>query len=488
MRPFPLRGEPLGETYDFDLVCIGSGPAGQRAAVQAAKLRKRVAVVEKRRMVGGVCVDTGTIPSKTLREAILFFTGGGRFERRRNGRAEKPTAEQVVARVDGVVAKEAEVIEDQLRRNDVTLLWGEASFVGPHTLVVQGDGEWKKVSAESVLISVGTRAAPPPGVPEDGTVILTSDAVVNIKTLPRTMAVVGGGVIGIEYASMFAALGVEVTVVEKRERPLEFLDAEIVDEMIHQMRNRNVTFRLGETVESLEVVQGPPQRAVIHLASGKRIVSDVVLFSVGRIGATDRLNLEAVGLAADDRGRLKVDEMFRTAVPHIYAAGDVIGYPSLAATSSEQGRIAACNAFGVACKPMAAHFPIGIYAIPEMSMVGKSEHDLTANRIPYETGVARYREIARGQILGDDTGLLKLLFHREDRKLLGVHAIGTGATELIHIGQAVLGLGGGLDYFLETVFNYPTLAECYKVAALDGINRVRPATSTIVEMPETKAA
>jgi len=286
------------------------------------------------------------------------------------------------------------------------------------------------------------------------------------------MAVVGGGVIGIEYASMFAALGVEVTVVEKRDRPLEFLDAEIVDEMIHQMRNRNVTFRLGETVESLEVVQGPPQRAVIHLESGKRIVSDVVLFSVGRIGATDRLNLEAVGLAADDRGRLKVDATFRTAVPHIFAAGDVIGYPSLAATSSEQGRIAACNAFGVACKPMAAHFPIGIYAIPEMSMVGGCEHDLTAKKIPYEIGVARYREIARGQILGDDSGLLKMLFHRGDRTLLGVHIIGTGATELLHIGQAVFGLSGGLDYFLSTVFNYPTLAECYKVAALNAANKL----------------
>jgi NAD(P) transhydrogenase len=465
----------MSETFDYDLVCIGSGPAGQRAAVQAAKLRKRVALIEKRRTVGGVCVDTGTIPSKTLREATLFFVGtGGRFERRRSPRAEnRPSAEQVLARVDEVVAKEAEVIEDQLRRNDVVLLWGEASFVGPHTLVIQGEGEWRKVTAERVLVAVGTRAAPPPGVPEDGTVILTSDAVIRMKALPRTMAVVGGGVIGIEYASMFAALGVEVTVVEKRERPLEFLDAEIVDEMIHQMRNRNVTFRLGETVESLEVVEGAPRRAVIHLESGKRIVSDVVLFSVGRIGATDRLNLEAVGLAPDERGRLKVDETFRTEVPHLYAAGDVIGYPSLAATSSEQGRIAACNAFGVPCKPMAPHFPIGIYAIPEMSMVGASEHGLTAKRIPYETGVARYREIARGQILGDDTGLLKLLFHREDRKLLGVHAIGTGATELIHIGQAILGLGGGLDYFIDTVFNYPTLAECYKVAALDASNKLR---------------
>jgi NAD(P) transhydrogenase len=465
----------LSTAYDFDLVCIGSGPAGQRAAVQAAKLRKRVAVIEKRRIVGGVCVDTGTIPSKTLREAILFHAGnGGRFERRRNGRGDpRPTAGQVLARVEGVVAKEAEVVEDQLRRNDVALLWGEASFVGAHTIVVQADGEWRKVSTDKVVIAVGTHPAAPPGVSNDGKIVMTSDGVINLETLPRTMAVVGGGVIGIEYASMLAALGVEVTVIEKRDRPLEFLDGEIVDEMIHQMRNRNVTFRLGETVESLEVSEGPQQRAVIHLQSGKRIVSEVVLFSVGRIGATEGLNLEAVGLASDERGRLRVDTSFRTEVPHIYAAGDVIGYPSLAATSSEQGRIAACHAFGVPASPIASHFPIGIYAIPEISMVGAPEHELTERRIPYETGVARYREIARGQILGDDTGLLKMLFHREDRHLVGVHAIGTGATELIHIGQAVLGLGGGLDYFMDTIFNYPTLAECYKVAALDASNKLR---------------
>jgi NAD(P) transhydrogenase len=290
--------------------------------------------------------------------------------------------------------------------------------------------------------------------------------------MPRTLTVVGGGVIGVEYASMFAALGVAVTLVERRERVLEFVDQEVVDELVHQMRKRNVTFRLGEAVERLEVSEGPPRRAVVLLESGKRIVSDLVLFSVGRLGATDRLNVGAAGLSADERGRLKVDGQFRTQVPHIYAAGDVIGYPSLAATSSEQGRLAACYAFGVATHAMAAHFPIGVYAIPEISMVGATEHELTAQKVPYETGVARYREIARGQILGDDSGLFKMLFHRDDRRLLGVHAIGTGATELIHIGQAVLGLGGGLDYFLHTVFNYPTLAECYKVAALNAANKL----------------
>jgi NAD(P) transhydrogenase len=286
------------------------------------------------------------------------------------------------------------------------------------------------------------------------------------------MTVVGAGVVGIEYASIFAALGIEVTVVERRDRPLDFVDREIVDELIHQMRNRDVTFRFGETVERFQVSEGPPRRGVLFLESGKRIVSDLVLFSAGRTGATAALNLAAAGLAADDRGRLGVDANFRTAVPHIYAAGDVIGYPSLAATSSEQGRLAACHAFGLAVGLMAPHFPVGIYAIPEISMVGATEQELTAAKTPYETGVARYREIARGQILGDDTGLFKMLFHRDDRRLLGAHAIGTGATELIHIGQAVLGLGGGLDYFMRTVFNYPTLAECYKVAALDAANKL----------------
>jgi NAD(P) transhydrogenase len=465
----------VNTTYDYDLVSIGSGPAGQRAAVQAAKLGKRAAVIEKARCMGGVCLDTGTIPSKTLREAVLVLSGlVGRLDRRRAGHSEgRPTAEQLLAKVDDVVAREHEVIEDQLRRNDVAMIRGEAAFTDPHTLVVRSEQGWREVSADKIVIAVGTRPAPPPGVDADGEVVLTSDDVTRIKHVPRMMAVVGGSVTGIEYASMFAALGVHVTLVEKRERPLEFLDHEIVEELMHQMRSRNVTFRLRETVASIAVSDGPPRRAVIHLESGKRIVADVVLFSAGRLAATGPLGLAAAGLSAGERGRLTVDDTFRTPVPHIFAAGDVIGYPSLAATSSEQGRLAACHAFGVEAGPMASHFPIGIYAIPEISMVGAPEHELTERKVPYETGLARYREIARGQILGDDSGLFKMLFHREDRRLLGVHAVGTGATELIHIGQAVLGLGGGIDYFLETVFNYPTLAECYKVAALDASNKLR---------------
>jgi NAD(P) transhydrogenase len=337
---------------------------------------------------------------------------------------------------------------------------------------VNSDLGSRKVTAANIVIAVGTQPAPPPGVQPDGDVVITSDGVTTLNRLPRSMAVVGGGVIGMEYASMFAALGVAVTLVDKRERPLEFLDGEIVDELIHQMRERNVTFRLGEAVERIEISAAPKRVGVMLLESGKRIVSDLIVFSAGRIGATARLNLAAAGLTADERGRLKVDAAFRTEISHIFAAGDIIGYPSLAATSSEQGRLAACSAFGVNAGPMAPHFPIGIYAIPEISMVGSTEEELTHGRVPYETGIARYREIARGQILGDDSGLFKMLFHREDRRLLGVHAIGSSATELIHIGQAVLGLGGGLDYFLHTVFNYPTFAECYKVAALDAANKI----------------
>jgi NAD(P) transhydrogenase len=464
----------MTQSYDFDLLCIGSGPAGQRAAIQAAKLGKRVGVIERRRILGGVCVETGTIPSKTFREAVLsFMCAANHLEQHLGNHFEgRPTASQLLTRVEHVTKREVEVVADQLRRNDVVLIQGEASFKDAHTITVTGEHESKIVTAANILIAVGTTPALPDGVPVDGEVILTSDDMVKLRKLPRRMVVIGGGIIGIEYASMLAALKINVTLIDKRTRLLEFLDSEIVEELMHQMRNRNVTFRLGEAVERLELTGDEPRRAVITLESGKRLVSESVLYSVGRVGATDRLNLAASGLTADKRGRLTVDAQFRTEIPHIYAAGDVIGYPSLASTSASQGRQVACHAFGVDIDPLPEHLPVGIYAIPEISMAGPPEHELTEQHVPYETGMARYREIARGQILGDDSGLVKLLFHREDRRLLGVHAIGTGATELIHIGQAVLDLGGGLNYFLRTVFNYPTLAECYKVAALDAFNKL----------------
>jgi NAD(P) transhydrogenase len=463
--------------FDYDLVCIGSGPAGQRAAVRAAKLRKRAALIERRRVVGGVCIDTGTIPSKTFREAVLSYAGRNRpFGRPLaggGGNGGRPSAADLFSRVAEVVARESAVVENQLARNDVDLFRGEGRFQDPHTLSITSENGTRLITADKILIACGTRPTPPPGVAIDSVSVITSDEVATLQSIPRQMVVVGAGVIGIEYASMFAALGTDVTLVDRQRRPLEFLDSEIVDELIHQMRDRKVLFRGEEVVDRLEIEPGPPRRVVLLLASGKRLVSDLVLFSVGRIGATDTLNLAAAGLAADERGRLKVDECFQTAVPHIYAAGDVVGYPSLAATSSEQGRLAACHALGLPAKALAKHFPFGIYAIPEVSMVGATEQELTAAKVPYEVGVARYREIARGQILGDDSGFFKMLFSRDDsRALLGVHVIGTGATELIHIGQAVLALGGGLDYFLDAIFNYPTLAECYKVAALDAANKL----------------
>ncbi len=468
----------MGANFDFDLICIGSGPAGQRAAVQAAKLRKRVAIVERGLEIGGVCVHTGTIPSKTFREAVLSYTGhqnGAAYVSSHEGgigSEERPTAERLLSRVGAIIKTEARVQQDQLRRNNVDILAGTASLTGPNSVRVHGPGGNCEMTTENVIIAVGTRPAPNVDMPTGLASVITSDDILNLKELPRSMIVVGCGVIGVEYASMFAALGVKVTVVDGRERPLEFLDGEIVDELIHQMRRNMVTFRLGESVERIEHNEGPPDQALVYLQSGKRLVADLVLACTGRVGASDNLDLERAGLSADERGRIKVGDDFRSAVPNIFAVGDVIGFPSLAATSSEQGRLAARHAFGLPAEPMTTHFPVGIYAIPEISMVGETELALTRQKIPYETGVAHYREIARGQILGDDSGLLKLIFHAEDSRLLGVHAIGSGATELIHIGQAVAALGGGIDYFMNTVFNYPTLAECYKVAALDAHNKL----------------
>jgi NAD(P) transhydrogenase len=455
----------------YDLVCIGSGPAGQRAAVQAAKLGKRVAVIEKQRAVGGVCIENGTIPSKTFREAVRRFYSRPGLESGYGG-STRPTMPQLIGHVARVIEREIRTVQSALERNDIELVRGRASFAEPHAIVVETLDGRRTLRAEQVLIAVGTRPGRPEGADPDGETIVTSDGVLGVSYLPKTMAVVGAGVIGIEYASMFAALGVQVTVIDRRPRPLEFLDGEIVDELIHQLRKQDVTFRCGESVEHIDTVSGPPRQGLIRLSSGKHLVADLILLAAGRTGATDDLNLAAVDLQADDRGRLTVNSQYQTAVPHVYAAGDVIGFPALAATSSEQGRLAACHMFGVPAEPMGKNFPVGIYAIPELSMVGATEEELTRNRIPYETGVARYKEISRGTIRGDESGMFKMIFHREDGRLLGVHCIGSGATELVHIGQAVLTLGGGLDYFLKTVFNYPTLAECYKVASYNAANKL----------------
>jgi NAD(P) transhydrogenase len=476
----------MKHSAEFDLVCIGSGPAGQRAAVQAAKLGKRAAVIEKQRSVGGMCIDVGTIPSKTFREAVRRVYSRPGLEVSDTGRERvRPTMQQLVGHVARVVQREIAVITDALARNDVQLIHGRAAFEDPHTLVIESPEGRRRVSAKHILIAVGTQASQPDGIDWDGRTITTADTVLELDHLPRTMAVVGAGVIGIEYASMFAALGVQVTVIDQRPRPLEFLDYEIGDELIHQMRKSDVIFRCGDAVERIEVVGDGHRQGLLSLASGKHLVADVVLFSAGRVGATADLNLDAAGLGADDRGRLPVDDQYRTIVKHIFAAGDVIGFPALAATSSEQGRLAACWMFDVDAKPMGRHFPVGIYAIPEVSMAGATEEELTKQKIPYETGIAHYREISRGSIRGDDSGMFKMLFHRDDGRLLGCHCIGSGATELIHVGQAVLALGGGLDYFLTTVFNYPTLAECYKVAAHNAANKLALVRQATASAPRT---
>jgi NAD(P) transhydrogenase len=473
--------------HEFDLICIGSGPAGQRAAIQAAKLGKRVAVIERRRSTGGLCVDCGTIPSKTFREAVRRVYSRPGLESADGVRERvRPAMPQLVGHVARVIQREVGSIHEALSRNDIRVLHGRASFQDPHTLVIESDEDRRYLTAAHVLIAVGSIPSRPPGVAFEQGVFTTPDLVLDMKQLPRTMAVVGAGVIGIEYASMFAALGVQVTVIDQRPRPLEFLDREIVDELIHQMRKSDVVFRCGDAVERMDVVGEAPRQGLLRLASGKYLVADVVVFSAGRFGATADLNLEAVGLKADERGRLPVDDRYRTAVPHIYAAGDVIGFPALAATSSEQGRLAACWMFGADARPMGRNFPVGIYAIPEVSMAGATEEELTQQKVPYESGIARYKETSRGSIRGDDSGMFKMLFHREDGRLLGCHCIGSGATELIHVGQAVLTLGGGLDYFLTTVFNYPTLAECYKVAAFNAANKlalVRQATALSAASP-----
>ena len=461
--------------HDYDVLVLGSGPSGQKAAIAASKLGRRVAIVDRRDMLGGVCINTGTVPSKTLREAVVYLTGMSQRELYGSNYRVKDdiTVSDLGARTQHVISRQTEVIRNQLSRNHVTLLSGTARFADPHTVTVNGGGPEARVSAEKIIIAAGTRPARPDSVDFDDRTIVDSDGVINLEAVPRSMVVVGAGVIGMEYASMFAALGTKVTVIERRGRMLEFCDAEIVESLKFHLRDLSVTFRFGEEVASVEKHQNA---SLTVLKSGKKIAADTVMYSAGRQGQTDDLHLEAAGLSADRRGRIEVDEHFRTPVEHIYAVGDVIGFPALASTSMEQGRLAAHHACDEPARQLHQLQPIGIYTIPEISFVGQTEDDLTNSATPFEVGIARYRELARGQILGDSYGMLKLLVSTEDRKLLGVHVFGTGATELVHIGQAVMGCGGTVDYLVDTVFNYPTLAESYKVAALDAMNKIRDIT------------
>ncbi|MDI9897342.1 Si-specific NAD(P)(+) transhydrogenase [Rhodococcus sp. IEGM 1381] len=464
----------MSEPMEYDLVVIGSGPGGQKAAIAAAKLGKRVAIVEKGHMLGGVCVNTGTIPSKTLREAVLYLTGMN--QRELYGASYRVKADitpaDLLARTQHVIGKEIEVVRSQLLRNRIELIIGVGRFVDANTIAIEDDsrGERITVTAANVVIATGTAPARPADVAFDDYRVLDSDGILNLEFIPASMVVVGAGVIGIEYASMFAALGTKVTVVEKRDSMLDFCDREIIESLQFHLRDLAVTFRFGEAVTAVDV---GPNGTVTTLASGKRIPAETVMYSAGRQGLTTALELKNAGLEADARGRIFVDEHFQTKVDHIYAVGDVIGFPALAATSMDQGRLAAYHAFGESSAKLTDLQPIGIYSIPEVSYVGATEVDLTKGSIPYEVGVSRYRELARGQIAGDSYGMLKLLVSTEDRSILGVHIFGSGATDLVHIGQAVMGCGGTVDYLVDAVFNYPTLSEAYKVAALDVTNKIR---------------
>ncbi|MEM7454209.1 MAG: Si-specific NAD(P)(+) transhydrogenase, partial [Planctomycetota bacterium] len=453
---------------NYDLVVIGSGPSGQKGAIAAAKLGKRVAIIERtRQKIGGVCLHSGTVPSKAMREAILYLTG---FDQRatyseRYGRKSQITMDDLRRKLEDVITRERNVIHDQLDRNYIDIHQGEASFIDPHTVFINGDGREYQISGDRFLIASGTRPARPSHIPFDRKHIFDSDEILTIDEIPRSMIVIGGGVIGLEYAIMFAVLGVKVTVVDGRERLLDFCDREIIDHLMYTARGLGISFRLGESVASVEIVR--EKRVVVELESKKRIVGETAFFSVGREGDTARLDPEAAGLKIGKRGRIEVNSNYETSVPHIFGVGDAIGFPSLASTSMEQGRQAVNHIFRhTECDT--GNIPYGLFTIPEIAMVGKTEQQLTSECVPFEIGVARFEELAKSQIKGCGDGLLKLLFEPESGKILGVHCIGDSATEIIHIGQAVMTLGGTIDYFRQNVFNHPSMAESYKVAALDG--------------------
>ena len=455
----------------YDLIVIGSGPAGQRAAIQGAKSGKRVALIERREVVGGTCINSGTIPSKTMREAVLHLSGfnyqgiyGVSYRVK-----EKISMADLGFRIQHVIKTETDITQAQLSRNGIEVIYGTAQLVDATHVRVENSRGVSDYEAGIIIIGTGTKPSVSPKVPLNGRTIINSDQILQMADVPKILIVVGGGVIGVEYTCMFAALGVRVILVEKRPRLLEFADAEIIEALSYHLRDHRVTMRLNEEVESVE---DTPTGVVANLMSKKKISGDTLLYAVGRQSNVEDLNLPAAGLEADSRGRIPVNACYQTKQPNIYAVGDVIGFPSLASVSMEQGRIAAATALGIPVHSNPATYPYGIYTIPEISFIGKTEEQLTDEDVPYEVGVAYYREIARGQIRGDTTGRLKLIFHRETKEILGVHIIGEGASELLHIGQAVMILKGTIEYFVDTVFNYPTLAECYKAAAFNGLNKL----------------
>lgn len=459
----------------YDVLVIGSGPGGQKAAIQASKLGKKVAIIERQPYIGGAGLHTGTLPSKTLRESALFLSGlkqraplGFQVTVNRDARLS-----ELMHRKTEVIRRQMETIIDQFSRNNVEIVYGEASFVDNNTLRVKGPGNTvDELRADIIVIATGSSPSRPSDIPFDAEHIYDSDTILSLDKIPGNLTIIGGGVIGCEYACIFAALGVKISLVERKRRLLPFVDEEIVTSLMYWMRHTGVTLRLPEEV--VDIVVEKEGRVVTHLKSGKIIVSEKLLYTMGRIGNTEGLNLDAVGIRPDGKGHISVKGSFQTIVPNIYAIGDCIGFPSLSSTSMEQGRRAVCHAFqkeGLTCE-FAGYLPFGIYTIPEVSMVGETEEGLTAKGVAYEVGCAYFQEVARGQITGDVHGMLKLVFNRDSRALLGVHIVGERASELIHIGQAVLNFGGTVDYFKDAVFNYPTLSDAYKEAALNGINKL----------------
>ena len=462
----------MKEKYSYDIVSIGSGPGGQKAAIQAAKLGKRVAIVDANPLVGGVCLHDGTIPSKSFREAIMHLSGYK--ERSHYGKAYRVKhnvqMSDLTHRCSGIVNECEQTTRSQLIRNSVDIITGFGSVEDAHTVRVVNGNREIILSTEFIVIATGTRPWHPPGFDFDHKVILDSDSILHMTKLPKSLSVVGGGVIGSEYGSMFAALGIKVTMVEARKSILGFIDKELVDSLVYKLREQKAQIITNDKV--IRCQRAPDGRAITYLESGKRIVTDALLVSAGRIGNVEGLNLEQLDIEYDERGRVKVNEHFQTTVPNVYAVGDVIGFPALASTSQEQGRRASMHAFGLNDKGMNLPIPYGIYTIPEIAMVGQTESELSMNRIPYETGIGRFSEVERGKIIGDDSGVLKILFHRNTLQVLGVHVIGEGASEQIHLGQTVMAFEGGIDYLAHAVFNYPTLAQSYKIAALDGMNKI----------------
>src|SRR5882724_4334528 len=470
-----IRGfaeDAVAAADSFDLVVLGCGPAGEKAGAQAAYFGKRVAVVERAPVVGGSCINTGTVPSKTLRESALYFSGlkqrglyGIDYSLKEN-----LTVQDFMHHEREVVEMERSRILKNLELHKIELVRGQAAFEDQHTVAVTGAGGTRRLRGEVILISSGSEPNRPKEIAFDDLHTFDSDTFLQMDRIPKSLAVIGAGVIGCEYASIFMALGVDVTLVDGRNQLLPFLDVEISD----RLRDRFAALGMHLWFNERPVrVKNSLTGALLTMNSGKTLETEAALFAAGRRAAVDGLALEKAGLGINDRGYISVDENYRTAVPHIYAAGDVIGFPALASTSMEQGRVAVCHAFHLKYKErVASLLPMGIYTIPEISAAGETEESCKEKKLDYVVGRALYENNARGHITGDTAGMLKLIFSRADRKLLGVSIIGENATELIHIGMMVLDNGLTIDEFIEQVFNYPTLSETYKYAAYDGLGNL----------------